>query len=904
MLTIFSGTAQAKTQVFSDRLLSGESIDIDDFTFIITMNKYANAIFVDGGKIYQSVPLYTCKSMENFEICFDNTTYDEEDNDLYALVRISRYKPELTITKTINDTELYVGQEAEVTIKIENSEDTASQIIMTDDYPSSIEIYDMEGGCSVHENQVYWQGHLEEGKSKECKFIMRGMKELHQSFAAHLKYWDGFKWIDKYSTSLPIDFEPVVEILSSVVREDYEVDGTTFDFEEENPGINIGETLRLLVNITNKYDDDINIKSLEINLPPDLEYKSTGSLRFNFFNASGNRSSIVWYSDRIRKVNPRQLMWDGKISTNKTSKLFVMNLEAKRTGEQNIIINTKYEYDDMEFTDSMYESFSVADPGIGIRLTVDDQSRRFSAPERLDEEEDSIDLEALHPYRITVYAQNLNKYAKLQDINVKTYTELAGFKTIHYSEIEEEEQKIPYSLTIIPPQVPSSKEFKTNISIKYQNEYGERHENSTEFLITVVPSKDITIALDSSEGWVLDGGEETEVTVKVTNDRLVDIKNVEVKDEIDEGLHIEGVHAKKLKLNKETDTDAYKYKIKAPIVHNKTRYYINTTVSFFDPDSRQQMNYTESTLVTVEPLKPDVSLDLTLDKPTDIYPGTLIPVEYTITNNEELEIVRDLTINFPIQAEVDLVGPKTFFIDKLDPAEKVILKNLVNLRPKIVNDSLKLNMTRVVYYDNYGNMFDENSTEDTLDVNDARINGPALFLRTIVPSVVNKSAEGTVRIEVKNSGSDATTATIEQGGKSWELSIPDGTTKYIEYTIKHDVEGNYTIDDPVAKFSFQGIDAYTKGSGAIMKVMLLTGPAANVTVEAAPIAEAVEAPVPEKEEMSFEEYQALAKKDFTARAIKYGMVGGLIVLVLAIIVIYIYYSQKKGPSQPFIESKK
>jgi Flp pilus assembly pilin Flp len=91
-----------------------------------------------------------------------------------------------------------------------------------------------------------------------------------------------------------------------------------------------------------------------------------------------------------------------------------------------------------------------------------------------------------------------------------------------------------------------------------------------------------------------------------------------------------------------------------------------------------------------------------------------------------------------------------------------------------------------------------------------------------------------------------------------------------------------------------------------MKVALLAGPeAAQVVEEAAPIAEEVEAPVPEKEEMSFEEYDALARKERTVTAMRYGMIGGLIVLALVIIaVIYVHHLRKKGPARPFIEPGK
>ncbi len=893
--------------MFDDKVLSGENVEIDDFTFIITMNKYASAIFVDAGDMYQSVQLYKCKDMESFRICFKNTTYDEEENELYAEVNITRAKPDVSITRTMNQTDdLYVGNEIEVTITIENTGDTAPNIEMTDDYPANFEIYDMEGRCREHENQVYLQGHLDEDEKEECTFIIRPTEETHRSFVAHLKYWNWYRWEEEYSSTLTLDIEPVLEVMTSLVREDYEVDGRVYDWEEDNPGIKIGETPRLLVNITNNYDEDININAMEIHLPEDIQYRSTGHLRFNYKNASGDRASNVWYSDRISRISDRLLRWDGGINE-KDSKLFIIKLEAQRTGDQNIIINTEYEYeDDLEdliFKDTITETMRVTDPGIAIRMTLDDDSRLFSAPERLDQEEDSTDIEALHPYRLKIYTQNKNKFAKLKDVNIEVLTELAGFKKVHYDLIDEEGQKIPYSFVLIPPGLESSKTFETNVSISYENEYGERHYNSTEFDITVQPSKDITIEWDSSEGEVLESGEETEIKVSVNNDRLVDIRGVSVTDTIPPELHVEGVHSNKGKLIKEEETEMYTYRITPPILHKETKFNITTKVSFFDPDYRRTINITETNTITVEPLRPDISVDITLDEPDEIYPGTLIPVEYRITNDEEEEIVRDIKIHFPIQEEIDLIGPKTFLIDKLDPGEEVTLKDLIRIRPKKANRSLEWNITRIDYKDNYGNSFHENSSDESIEVESARINGPALYLRTIVPEVINKSTEDTIRIQVINEGNAPADVTVQQGDRIWNTSVAAQSTGYADYKVVYDQEGNYTIPDPYATFRFQGLEAHTKGTGATAKVELILPPPEEEIEEEEVIVEEKEEIIPEKEEMSFEQYEEQQRKRQMQAMMRYGLAGLIVIIMLIIVAAYIGYQRRKGPSEPFMEEE-
>ena len=699
---------------------------------------------------------------------------------------------------------------------------------------------------------------------------------------------------------MTLDFEAEITTEAAAVREGYEIDGTTFDFDITNPLLNIGETGRLLIRVTNDYPDEIKVESLDIHIPPELEYVSMGHLRFNYVNASGNRSSIVWYSDRISKINNNLLRWDGTISEG-DSKLFILKLRAKRTSHPIVQVNTKYEYDNTEFEDTLQETLAVSDPGIGIRMSVEDKSRRFAAPERLDREDDSIELEAFHPYHFTVYIQNTNKYAKIESADVRVYTDLAQFTTRHYPMIEEEGQVIPYSVELIPPQVESNTNFKMNISVAYENEFGEHHENSTEFTVTVVPSKDLTIEWESSEGEVLEGGEETEIKVTITNDRLVDLNNVYVRETIPEELHVEGVHSKKIKLNKETDTEVYTYRLTPPVVHNKTRYEIVTTVSFFDQDKRQNFNLSKTTVLTIEPLRPDISIDITLDEPDTVYAGASIPVEYSITNDEENEIVRDLTVSFPIQEEFDHIGPRTFFIDKLDPGETITLKNLVRIRPKIGGNRLKLDKTVVRYYDNYGNEFHENSTEETVDVEKGLTSGPAIFLTTIAPEIINKSTETPIKIKLENKGGTDADVTVQQWDREWNVTMPAYSAKTIEYKIRYDNEGNYTIPPPQAVVRSQDVEAYTAGKGAEARVELILGPAEEVVKEEEAVKQVTEEIEMEKEEMSFEEYETKVAAERMRKITKYSLVGLVAIILLLIVVGFIYYEKRKGPSQPFIE---
>ncbi|HII71822.1 TPA: hypothetical protein HA265_03650, partial [Candidatus Woesearchaeota archaeon] len=845
VLTISAPLALAESSIFHDDIISGHSIDIDDdYTFIITLNKYANKVFVNGGDIYQSIPITECKTLgEIYRVCFYNVTWDETEEELYAEVEIFRKSPTISVTKTINQTELYIGQEAIVTLTIKNTGDNAEKVTLLDDYSKEIKIIELDGpGCFVHENTVSWSGHLDTDREKTCTFHIYATEEVHKKFAAKVRYWTGLKWETEYTASISIDVEPVVVLEYSVVREDFEVEGREFDFDDTIASADIGEEPRIIIRLTNNYHEDVDA-NLQITLPEGVDYLQTSSLRFNFKNASGAHESASWSSDRIERISSKKLRWSGTL-TNKT-KTWVLKLGTRKSGMQNIILDLDYllEYDYGESTYSELGSreFSVADPGIVFHITVDDQSKLFSVPKRLDEEDNSIDIQSMHPYRFTVYAQNTNSFSDIKDIRFfYSRDKLADFKDKSYKLIEAGKQVIPWSLDLIPPELYTDKSYTFNFTATYTNAFGEKYLNTTEFEFNVRAFEPIEINHDAAEGFVLESREKTMFTVSLDNQRVAEIKDIFVKDIIPEEFEVIGVTSNKLKLIAEEESEVYKYEITPPVVFEKKRFNITTVVSYFDKDLNKEFNYNETSTITVIPREPSVDFTITFDEPETIYPGNLIPATLTINNQEELELIRDITIRLPIQRDIDVIGPKTLFIDRIEPEESVELKNMVWFRPKVVNDTLDLDPIVMEYYDQYGSKFYENITDESFEVEKGLISGPAVFLSTKVATAINISEPYNIILEARNLGNEEAVAVITMGDKEWSTTIPPKGLKSLEYPVRYTTAGNYTLPAPQAKIDYHGRDMYTGGSERTVEVKLLLPemPAPEVQVEAAPVVEA------------------------------------------------------------------
>ena len=914
LIVLLSTPILAKEEIFSGNVFSGQSIGVDnDHTFIITLNKYLSRVFVNGGDIFTSVPIDECRTFgEVYEACYLNNSFDEEANEMYANIKIYRRSPDILISKGISKSKLYVGEHALVTLTVKDDGDPVEKLTVIDDYPEEIVIDNVEGsGCFVHENSVSWSGHMDSGEEKTCSFEIYSKDEIHKELAAKVRWWDGLKWQTDFSVPVMIDTKAAMRIKAAIVRENYEVDSATLNMDSDNPDILLGEAPRLIIKLDKTVPYKVNVDSLDIVLPEGLKFIQTSYLRFDYQDSSGNHTSKVWNSQRITKVDDHHLRWNYRFDENSSEKIFVLKLLSEAKGLQNILLSLDYDVlpddaDDISVHEQESESFLTVDPGMDFKISLDDDSRLFSIPERLDADDNKLDLESLHKYRFTVYAQNLNAFSDISDVNFWIVSDLANFSRKHYGRIEKEKQVIPWSLDLVPPMIPEDKTFKLNVSSSYRNSMGMRVYNSSEFEFNVKAFVPISISHDSNEGFVLESKEKTAFSVKIKNDRLVDLKDVSVKDSIPKVFDVRGVTSNNLKLPKEEDTEVYKYEITAPLVTEKERFNITTSVHYFDEDLKKEMNYSKTSTITIIPRSPSVDLEWTFDEPSDLQAGSLISASLKITNNDDEESVRDLNVKFPVQRNFDLIGPKTLFVPKLDPGESVKLVDKVQFRPK-VRASGNIGPVLVSFSDQYGNEFNASKSEPLSDVVEGgKVNGPAVFLSQVVSPVVNISAPFKVTIEARNLGNEVAKATVTAGKadtlnklKIWNVTIPPYGLKTFEYELEYDAAGNYSLPEAVARIDYYGRDMYTASAERKVEVTLLT--------PETPVPEAVTEPIPkvEVEEPINETISDIEKTldDVEMRKTKVRMLltlGGIAAIVLIIVVLYIFW--RKGKKS--IESEK
>jgi hypothetical protein len=919
ILIISITAASAATEVFSGNVFSGENVKVDDrVTFRVTLNKERTKLFVDGGNMYASVNLGACEEMREgiFKFCYNETDFDEDELKYYAKIKVFQKKPSVTISRTITDNEFYVGTEETITTIITASGDDAQNVTFIDNMPDAIEITETDGNCYEYENSIYAKyNNINAGTTKTCTYKIKGKRELHQSTQAKVVYPDGFELKEVFSGTLMLDILPVIELKTGQIVEEYTSttykpknetipvmlykDTVDFEDEEENPGVFIGQQVRFAVNVSNKLDDDIKITGINIYIPSTIKYISTTTMRVESVNSTGSKNTEVAQSDAITRIDAGLLRWTGTMSTNK-SKQFLLKFDTVKSGFQGIVVKVDYTYDKENYTEIRTEAFSVSDPGLKFSISIIPRlSELESGTFSLIDDEDTLEVESLSPQRVKLYVNNLNPYSTLKNIRVYSDKRLFMLKPYTIANLGLSETAMTHDVNVVIPKVNISTDFEINVTATYENQFGEEHTNSTEFKISVKQFEDLIITHDSSEGNVLDGGEWTDFKVSVDNPRISNIRNVEVHDEISPGLSISGTTKKTLKLNKEEETEVYTYRITPPRVREKTYYNITTYLIYFDPDGAfvYKTNYTST--FTIYPKQPELTVTKTLSK-DEVNVGEIIDIDYEVKNDEEKDEIKDIILNFPLQDSIDTIGERRHMIQRLGPGESITLENVEKIRPKLANESLKINMTVVEYSDAYGNSFSENSTEETIKSTASEIVGSAIFIDKKVTPQLNKSQETIVKIEVKNIGTESAQVHVEDNDRVWTIDVPGKSARTLDYPISFDYEGVYELPAPIASYESQGLKMSTQGSPRTVTVSqyvptLVEQPQAEKQTQQAEQQQTEETEAKTFEEFVEEEQQA---GGFVFKR-QYLLIGILALLIIALVVAYIFYQrgQTKGEAK-------
>ncbi|MBT7903141.1 hypothetical protein HN587_04690 [Candidatus Woesearchaeota archaeon] len=806
--------------VFDGNVKSGASVVVDEYSFIVTMNSAQDRIFVDGLSIRASVPVTGCSEKEIFTFCFTNVSQDttEEPYTTYANINISRQVPDLKVTRTFNKSVLITGELAKVSLNITSEGDTAFDINYVDDFPAEFEIVDVDGYCKqVGNSIIFTRGYMNTDVSFDCEYTIRGLSQFEGALSAEYSFGDGFKKIhEEKTTSKKLTVSPLFFVEGIMLSKDEEISEyplenskSELDFSDDNEDYHLNEEVRLVLNVSNLFDEKISINSFKIEFPDSLKYLGTGQIRYRWANESNASNSLVDVesSGKIDEIKSNYVEYSNHDWSANYSKMFVLRFKTSQSGRINFKITADYttEEDDLNFVSTYWERFTVKDAGIKLRVYLQDKDAMHQ-PRREIEDGEIGQLESLNVELLRIFVENLNPYVFIEDIVVTPVTSMIDLESLDIEKISKGGSEYTHQVDMIVPKVLADKTYAFNVTVDYKNEYGESYSNSTEVDFKVNKFEDLKITHESSEGLTVDEGQEIIWSTTVENPRLVKIPKLEVNDLIPPEFTVEGVHGRTLVLKQEAEAVVYTYTLTAPKVSNETTFKIITNTHYFDWDAFFDYNFSEFEEIIVQPKSPDVTIFQELSEST-LTVGDIIPLSYTITNADEEETAYNLIIRPPKQSEIDIVGPKVHKLDRLGPKESVKIEDIFNVFVK-VNGSHKINKSVLEFYDADKNQFFDNSTIISINPSYAKSAGPIIFVEVLGDVNITESEEVSFPIKIRNAGQTTTEVSLVSDGLDkfeWEGVVPASSFRVYYYKTVFDDEGVFNISNISAEYEYQSM---------------------------------------------------------------------------------------------------
>jgi hypothetical protein len=752
------------SQVYSGYIFPYETLTVDKNPFTVSLENN-DKLMLKSGSNYFFIDRGDCEKVYNLRFCFGSTMWDIDEKKEKINLTVYSIKPTITITRTTDKSAMLVGDEAEIKTTIANGNGlSAEDFLFTDTFTPEFEITDVHY-CSKNNNSVYWSGYIRINDSVKCEYTIKALDEIERSFKAKADYFDGLKMEEKYSDALAIKVSPLLDIKT--------------EFNDTDQKIYLGQTVCLKINLTNRNDEDMNLKYLDIYVPGGLEYLGTATIKTPI-----NSTDYSYLSGgRLTKISSNIYRFSSETMKNNQSKIITPAFKALFVGKSNIYLKAEYETENTVRIKEKISSIEVKTQEVMIHTNLEDKEKFDTGIEKL------VRVYIENPIGSSVYFKNLH---------VRFNTTLSNFSDFYVGRLNESNTVYVLSQRIITPQVSKSARYKFNVIVDYETEFNEKQQKSLEIEIIVEPIAGLSITHSISKSTV-ESGEEFDVETKVENERQEDISNVKVSDTVYGDFDRTGISSAMININGLDTVSAYKYKMKAPQVSRSTTYKFTTTANYSKDDIKKSAEKTFT--ITVLPKKLELSITRTIATP--LFTGQIADVTYTIENKED-EQLKNILFNFPIQQNFDIIGAKTYFLEKLDPYEKLTIREKHRIRPKI-NDSQILAPTEFVYSDDLGNIFRKNSSSQNFDVKYSYIDGPAFWInKTVSKQKVNKSESFNVFISVANIGTEKGKIKVTDRGKVRELDISPAEEIEFGYSMQFSEAGIFALEPALAEYTYLG----------------------------------------------------------------------------------------------------
>lgn len=799
----------AESKIYEGYVFSGQSITVDSKPFIINFEFEPGSITLNYNQKYFFISNGKCQDIMNLKFCFGNYIYDTDKKKDKVNISVYSVAPDIAITRTINSSELIVGQETEISLNVTNGEGIAAEnFTLIDSYsPDEFIVSDVGSVCSNINNSVYYHGFLREKDYIRCPYRLTPLKEVQRATRAKVSYYDGAEMKDIFSQAISFDVSPFFAIKTQ--------------FNETDKKVSVGNEVIFSVNFTNTNPDfDVNINSLDIVLPSGLQAISTYSLKTPF-----NDTANTTIRSQNVELSANRVHFSGKLDTNET-KFIIVRLKAVKSGSSNIFVQGNYSTDETSGIVEVKDSLEVENPEVSIYTNFKDGETFDSGEEKY--------------FQIGVI--NPSDSAALKNVKVRIDSPIYNFSAAEAGTINKTSSKNVVNQRVVMPDTQSDRDISLNVTVYYDNEFGESFQKTFEYTIRAEATKGLVISHEFSDTTVEEGKEIT-VKTKIESRRNVDLKDVRVFDVLPIDFTRKGLNSvSNVNINGLDTVTVYEYKLTAPQVSKDKVYKMRTTATYVEDNKTYAYEKEDEITVTRKKLSLSISSAVSDQKP---YMGEILDILYTVSNPED-EQLKSIVARFPVQEMIELVGEKNFSVGTLEPGESFTIKDAHRIRAK-ANGSMVIAPSFFTYEDAEGDIFTANSSELSFSPNFGYIAGPAFTITQSAPERVKMGDSIKVSLLVRNIGTEAGSVNVIDGESSWIFNLRPGEDESASYTFGTVRAGQFNVKPLKGEYYYIGKKIYTISNDINVTVFKEEGPVA------------VEVKAPEKEIVV---EQAVVKKTF------------------------------------------
>ena len=716
----------------------------EDINYKVQISKSGNQLLLMGEEETEVLDLERCLEREYWKFCYNLSAYDTDKEDYKAYFYIYYIQPDLTITRTVDDNILDLGDSANFVVTITNIGATiAKDVVFIDDFPKNAEIQSVDNDAEIINNSVYWEGELEKGESLVFEYKIKSIGDIDQYLKASVEYYDGFKKVEKYSNAIRLYSFSILEMTLSADKDDYQ----------------LGEDIDFSLLLDNNGDEEADVTSFTMNIPESIKVKE----RPDELEKSGN-----------------QYKWTGELDPGE-DKEFKFLLSGTKTGVFFITANGEYRYKGHKYLiDDDKEGFVTHNEGVEIITSL--KNVEYVSSNQL--------------IIIFVKVKNKNSFSKVKNVELVTTTDLINIDKTRYGSIDSNQTILMLNNQLRAPHVTEDESYPITFNVTYVTEDDVEFSSYVEKKIIVKPAQMVKIIPTISPTSVLED-RPVRITVGLENPSLNDIKEIYLSTTLPKNFSVEGITSGYTDLNSDQKKTVISFNLIPGLIPEDTVFELNFTASYIDDNS--DFEVTETRDLNVQRNIPKVNVQKIISQ-TSAYQGELIQVSYKIENKDS-NPVYDLVMHATKAQDLDTVSVFSYDIPRLDPGE-IITFDVEKIRAK-KTEKIDVGRSTLTLKDKYSRSFDIYSGGLTMNVEEAEINGPSIYIEKSVENELIAPGEFTILIiNLTNYGVKRAVGNLTDFNDP--VDVPIYGNKIFQKNISFDEEGIHTI--PMSVYYYTSLD--------------------------------------------------------------------------------------------------